>query len=365
MNSQIFKNILIATLPIFAYIITDYIFKDIVLSIFVAVSISLIEFIVSFIKFRKIDFFIFFDLIIIVFMSLLSLFLKDPIFFKLKPAILETVIFAIIIPLAFSKKFFLGYISRYFKDTKFDEQVLNKMQKMFLIFIPILIGHIILIVISAFFFSKEVWAFVSGVLLYIIFGIVILSTFLYKYIKNKFIMKKYKDDEWFDIVDNEGKIIGKAPRTICHNGCKLLHPVVHIHIFNTHHKLLLQKRSKHKDIQPGLWDTSVGGHISSGEKLEVALRREANEELGINIAIEKLIPLSKYIFESDIEKELVFSFVYITDDKVYFQISEIDEVKFYSKKEIQSLVENGQTTKNFKLEFDLLNKPEFKKIIPF
>ncbi|HOV15723.1 MAG TPA: NUDIX domain-containing protein, partial [Spirochaetota bacterium] len=220
-------------------------------------------------------------------------------------------------------------------------------------------------VISAFFFSKEVWAFVSGVLLYIIFGIVILSTFLYKYIKNKFIMKKYKDDEWFDIVDNEGKIIGKAPRTICHNGCKLLHPVVHIHIFNTHHKLLLQKRSKHKDIQPGLWDTSVGGHISSGEKLEVALRREANEELGINIAIEKLIPLSKYIFESDIEKELVFSFVYITDDKVYFQISEIDEVKFYSKKEIQSLVENGQTTKNFKLEFDLLNKPEFKKIIPF
>ncbi len=365
MNAQILKNLLVSTLPVFAYIIADYILKDIVLSLLIAVAISIIEFIVSFIKFRKIDFFIFFDLLIIIFMSLLSLFLNNPIFFKLKPAILELTLLFMIFPLLISKKFFAGYVNRYFKNVNIEEKILLKMRFFIIFVVPIIITHIVLIVISAFFFSKEIWAFVSGVLLYLIFGLFIFVTFLKNFLTAKLIENKYKNDEWFDIVDENGRVTGKSPRTICHNGSKLLHPVVHIHIFNSNRKLLLQKRAKAKDIQPGLWDTSVGGHISSGEKLESAVRREASEELGLNIIPEKLIPLAKYIFESEIEKELVFSFAYITDENIFFQISEIDEVKFLSKKEIQKMIESGQTTSNFKIEFDLINKSEFRKIIPF
>ncbi|OHD19924.1 MAG: NTP pyrophosphohydrolase [Spirochaetes bacterium GWD1_27_9] len=172
-------------------------------------------------------------------------------------------------------------------------------------------------------------------------------------------LKKYKEDEWFDIVTEEGKVIGKAPRPICHNGSKLLHPVVHIHIFNSQDRLLLQKRAMSKDIQPGKWDTSVGGHISSGENLVDALKREALEESGININQERIIPLGKYIFESEIEKELVFSFAYITDEKVTFPPNEIDEVKFYSKNEVEKLINENLTTKNFIKEFELL------KTVPF
>lgn len=365
MNNQILKNILIATLPVFAYIIADYIFNDIIISLLVAVGLSLIEFTISLIRFKKVDFFIFFDLLIIVAMSLISIFLKNPVFFKLKPAILESFLLFIIIPLACSKDFFSGYISRYFKDIKVDHKITNKMQKSMLIFLPVVIIHIILIIISAFFLSKEMWAFVSGILLYIIFGLIVLGGFLYKIVKNRIEISKYKNEEWFDVIDETGKVIGKAPRSICHNGSKLLHPVVHIHIFNKHHKLLLQKRAKTKDIQPGKWDTSIGGHVSSGEKLEVAIRREANEELGINIVVEKLIPISKYIFESDIEKEMVFSFAYITDEEIMFQVFEIEEVKFYTKSEIKQLIEKGETTLNFMKEFELLNKNEFKKIVPF
>ena len=81
MNSQILKNLLIATLPIFAYIITEYMFNDIIISLMIAVGISLIEFVISLAKFKKVDFFIFFDLLIIVFMSILSIFLNNPIFY--------------------------------------------------------------------------------------------------------------------------------------------------------------------------------------------------------------------------------------------------------------------------------------------
>ena len=39
-------------------------------------------------------------------------------------------------------------------------------------------------------------------------------------------------EEMFPIVDEQGNITGAATRGECHNGSKLLHPVVHLHVFN-------------------------------------------------------------------------------------------------------------------------------------
>lgn len=162
--------------------------------------------------------------------------------------------------------------------------------------------------------------------------------------------------EFFDIVDNNGKIIGKASRKECHNGSKLLHPVVHIHIVNSKKELLLQKRKMNKDIQPGKWDTSIGGHIVSGEFLNDAIKREANEELKINIKLNKLIKIDEYIYESEIEKEYVYSYAFNYSGKIIFQESEIDEVKFFSIKDLDELIKRKMVTPNFTNEFILLKK---------
>ena len=82
------------------------------------------------------------------------------------------------------------------------------------------------------------------------------------------------NQERFPIVDEEGRVVGTATRGECHNGSKLLHPVVHLHVFNSRGEVYLQKRPEWKDIQPGKWDTSVGGHIDYGETPEQALNRE-------------------------------------------------------------------------------------------
>ena len=89
-------------------------------------------------------------------------------------------------------------------------------------------------------------------------------------------------EEYFPLVDETGAVIGKATRRECHSGSFLLHPVVHLHVFDNKGRLYLQKRALNKDIQPGKWDTSVGGHMDPGETVEQALFREAGEELGLS-----------------------------------------------------------------------------------
>ncbi|MBQ8056295.1 MAG: NUDIX domain-containing protein, partial [Paludibacteraceae bacterium] len=116
-------------------------------------------------------------------------------------------------------------------------------------------------------------------------------------------------EEYFPIVDENDKVIGKATRKECHNGSHLLHPVVHLHVFNSKGELYLQHRSKDKDIQPDKWDTSVGGHVDFGETIEQALRREVSEELGIQDFIPKQI--CTYRFDSSRESEMVHTFTTI------------------------------------------------------
>lgn len=163
-------------------------------------------------------------------------------------------------------------------------------------------------------------------------------------------MTEPENEEIFPVVDDEGNTIGEAARSLCHDGKNmLLHPVVHLHLFNTYGELFLQKRSAMKDIQPGKWDTSVGGHISPGESVEEALAREVKEEIGINWVNHKLI--GKYVWESPRERELVYSFTTISEEKPLININEIEEGRFWSMEEIKNSIGKNIFTPNFENEF--------------
>lgn len=155
------------------------------------------------------------------------------------------------------------------------------------------------------------------------------------------------NEEMFPIVDEQGNVISAATRGECHSGSKLLHPVVHLHVFNSKGELYLQKRPEWKDIQPGKWDTAVGGHVDLGESVVMALNREVQEELGITDFAPEAV--TSYVFESARERELVFTYKTVYDGEIC-PSNELDGGRFWTPEEIKANIGKGVFTPNFEGE---------------
>lgn len=163
------------------------------------------------------------------------------------------------------------------------------------------------------------------------------------------------NDELFPVVDENGDVIGSATRGECHSGSMKLHPVVHLHVIDHHGRILLQRRSPDKDIQPGRWDTAVGGHVDYGESVRDALMRESREELGIDASA--AVAVTHYVFQSQREREYVNTFFLRVDDddfKAYPDPVEISEIRFWTVDEIRGSLGLGELTPNFEMEFSRL-----------
>ena len=159
-------------------------------------------------------------------------------------------------------------------------------------------------------------------------------------------------EEIFPIVNSEGEVIGSATRSECHAGTFILHPVVHLHIFNSKGELYLQKRVMTKKIQPGKWDPAVGGHVDYGENVEVALLREKREELGVKDFVPEF--LMRYEFRSTIEAEMVYIYRCTYDGSFAPDSAEVDEGRFWSLDEIRDNIGKGVFTPNFESEIERL-----------
>lgn len=154
------------------------------------------------------------------------------------------------------------------------------------------------------------------------------------------------------VVDETGKVVGKMTREEAHKGSRQLHPVVHLHIIKQG-AIYLQKRKEDKDIQPGMWDTAVGGHVDFGEDIETALRREAFEELSIKDFDARFI--THYIWDSEVERELVFSYFTRDAQNITPNIFEISDARFWKFEDIEANIGKNIFTPNFEAEYRFLN----------
>jgi isopentenyldiphosphate isomerase/intracellular septation protein A len=349
-RSDLIKKLLPGFIPLFVFIAADEIWGTRV-GLIVALAIGILELLYTFIKEKRFDAFILLDTGLLVVLGGISILLDNDIFFKIKPAIIEAILCVILAISAFTRMDIVGGMTqRYMKGIEMNNEVQKKFKQTLKAMFWIFTAHTLLVVYSSFFMSKEAWAFISGGLFYILFGVYFLYEFWQAKRKQKSLpVVQYEDEEWLPVIDEEGKIIGKALRSACHSGQKILHPVVHLHVMNNRKLLYLQKRPETKIIQPGKWDTAVGGHIAYGEDVKTALQREAYEEIGLKNFSAK--PVGVYLFESEIEREMVYSFVTYDFQGINLHSDEVQEGRFWSQKQIEQNLGKGVLTPNFEYEY--------------
>ncbi|RJQ19304.1 MAG: NUDIX domain-containing protein [Nitrospiraceae bacterium] len=163
-------------------------------------------------------------------------------------------------------------------------------------------------------------------------------------------------EELLEVVNEKGEVINTLPRSVIHGDPSLMHRVVHVLVFNENGELLLQKRSMNKDVAPGKWDTSVGGHVDHGETIVQAVTRETGEELGIKTC--ELEFLYTYIHSNPYETELVFTHSCVYSGGISFNKDEIDEVRYWNTNDIMQNLGKGIFSDNF--EHEIVTYIKFK-----
>jgi len=104
-------------------------------------------------------------------------------------------------------------------------------------------------------------------------------------------------DERIDILTATGEFTGKTCLKSEAHLKGLYHATVHIWLFTSDKKILLQKRALTKKVFPGLWDISVAGHVAAGEEILEAAKRELFEEIGLQLQDKDLVKIGTRIHQ--------------------------------------------------------------------
>lgn len=183
-------------------------------------------------------------------------------------------------------------------------------------------------------------------------------------------IKNTAKDEELNYYDENGKKLGIINR---HQAIEqgLLIESAQIWIINPKTKeVLMQKRSKNKQNDPGMIDVSASGHVKPEETPMQAIIREGKEEVGKK-AFEKLIPTIKKLigFEIDFSKEGRKG-RYINYEYIAFSTAELEEYEkqdeeveklfFMNYYNVKKLIENKD--KNIRIPYNKITKKVFELI---
>ena len=117
--------------------------------------------------------------------------------------------------------------------------------------------------------------------------------------------------EFFDLYDRDriktGKTLARGGEPVPEG---LYRMVVHICIFGSDGKMLIQQRQPFKDDWSGLWDISVGGCSVAGDTSLSAAIREVSEEIGVCLKENEL----RRVFT--IQTEHVFDDIYVVSKNI-------------------------------------------------
>jgi len=147
------------------------------------------------------------------------------------------------------------------------------------------------------------------------------------------------------VVDGQNRFLRWTDRREVHGG-RLPHRSVHVLIFDSAKRLVIQKRHRDKLTHPGCWDISCTGHVEAcdypgapDEELDqvyaAVAQRELVEELGIDTPLEEI---GRFAPEPGIHYEHLRLYSGHSDGPFTPQASEVEQIRRVSIPEWEALV---------------------------
>lgn len=162
-------------------------------------------------------------------------------------------------------------------------------------------------------------------------------------------------EEMLDVLDENGIKTGEvlSRKEVHKRG--LWHRIVVVAILNEKNEVLIQQRSDNKDKNPGMWDISVTGHLSSGQDSLMAATREISEEVSVSLGYRVDIKDFRYMFsyrkeekvnDNHYDRQFYDFFVLRKNDiqaeNIKFQTSEVQAIKFVTINELNEMRDKKQ-----------------------
>jgi intracellular septation protein A len=300
--------------PILVFIAADAIFGEVV-GLVVGLATGVAEFVYTLFRQRRADPFVAADTALLAVAGGLSLLLKNDMFFKMKPAVIEGVLAAslgvlLLMPSAVLK----GWLGSQLRGITFPDSTLPVMRRSLALVTLALVAHAGLTVWAALAFSTAAWGFISGGLLYILFGAVVLGQVIAARVSAHRRKSADGPETPLPVIDDEGKVLRVAPAAECHQGPGALHPRVHLLVtddLSTGALFLL------KTPGPGdRWEQSLSFHVRADQALESAVALELGRQLGIGLlpaGAKEGVPrlAAKYRHDDQSESEMIFFFLLV------------------------------------------------------
>lgn len=159
--------------------------------------------------------------------------------------------------------------------------------------------------------------------------------------------------EFFDLYDADRNKTGQTMERGTPVPKGFYRMVVHICIFGSGGKMLIQRRQPFKRSWSGMWDFTVGGSSVTGDTSLSAAIRETSEEIGVQLAPEEL----KRVLT--VQTECVLDDIYavqkdLDETALTLQYEEVEQVKWADIDEIKSMIDEGIFIPYHKSLIDLL-----------
>ncbi len=147
--------------------------------------------------------------------------------------------------------------------------------------------------------------------------------------------------EWVDLYDENRAPLGRTAERYGEKGPGEYRTVVHVCVFDSRGRLLIQQRTAEKRIWPERWDVSAAGGVDAGETSRQAAEREFREELGYALDLGGLRPSLTVNFDGGFDD--FFLLERDLDERTFtLQKEEVAQVRWVTLEEAEAMVDDGR-----------------------